>query len=76
MQKSTEKPSLLALRVPGRPSLSDAKKIVLAELGGANWGALEIRIFVGGDESLLLARPANGVYLSREALSLLAAHGR
>ena len=39
-------------------------------------GALEIEIIAGREESLLLARPASGVYLSREALSRLAAHGR
>ena len=66
----------LALRVPGHPALSDAKKLVFAALGGRNWGVLEIEIIAGREESLLLARPASGVYLSREVLSRLAARGR
>ena len=37
---------------------------------------LEIEIIAGREESLLLARPASGVYLSREVLSRLAARGR
>ena len=41
-----------------------------------NWGVLEIEIIAGREESLLLARPASGVYLSREVLSRLAARGR
>lgn len=39
------------------------------------WGVLEIEIIAGREESLLLARPASGVYLSREVLSRLAARG-
>ena len=39
-------------------------------------GVLEIEIIAGREESLLLARPASGVYLSREVLSRLAARGR
>ena len=45
-------------------------------LGNTDWGALEIEIIAGREESLLLARPASGVYISREALSRLASHGR
>ena len=76
MQKNAKSAQALALRVPGHPGLSDAKRLVFAALGGANWGALEIEIIPGREESLLLARPASGVYISREALSRLAARGR
>lgn len=76
MQNKAENERTLALRVPGHPGLSDAKKLVFAALGGRNWGVLEIEIIAGREESLLLARPASGVYLSREVLSRLAAHGR
>ena len=51
-------------------------QLVFAALGGRNWGVLEIEIIAGREESLLLARPASGVYLSREVLSRLAARGR
>lgn len=76
MQKNAENAQTLALRVPGHPGLSDAKRLVFAALGEADWGALEIEIIAGREESLLLARPASGVYISREALLRLAAHGR
>ena len=76
MQKNAKSEQALALRVPGHPDLSDAKRLVFAALGEADWGALEIEIIAGREESLLLARPASGVYLSREALLRLAAHGR
>ena len=76
MQKNAKSAQALALRVPGHPDLSDAKRLVFAALGEADLGALEIEIIAGREESLLLARPASGVYLSREALSRLAAHGR
>ena len=76
MQKNVKSAQALALRVPGHPDLSDAKRLVFAALGEADWGALEIEIIAGREESLLLARPASGVYISREALLRLAAHGR
>ena len=61
MQNKAENERALALRVPGHPGLSDAKKLVFAALGGRNWGVLEIEIIAGREESLLLARPASGV---------------
>ena len=61
MQNKAENERTLALRVPGHPGL---------------WGVLEIEIIAGREESLLLVRPASGVYLSREVLSRLAARGR
>ena len=48
----------------------------LAAAPAENWGVLEIEIIAGREESLLLARPASGVYLSREVLSRLTARGR
>ena len=56
---------------PGLPP-----KIVDASGVDKNWGVLEIEIIAGREESLLLARPASGVYLSHEVLSRLAARGR
>lgn len=76
MEKKAENERAIALRVPGHPALSDAKRLVYAALGGRRWGALEIEIIAGRDESLLLARPANGVYISRDALLRLAALGQ
>lgn len=60
----------------GTRAFRTPKKLVFAALGGRNWGVLEIEIIAGREESLLLARPASGVYLSREVLSRLAARGR
>ena len=76
MQKNAKIERALALRVPGHPGLSDAKRLVFAALGNTDWGALEIEIIAGREESLLLVRPASGVYISREALFRLASHGR
>jgi len=53
MQNKAENERALALRVPGHPGLSDAKKLVFAALGGRNWGVLEIEIIAGREESLL-----------------------
>ena len=47
MQNKAENEQALALRVPGHPGLSDAKKLVFAALGGRNWGVLEIEIIAG-----------------------------
>ena len=58
------------------PAMRAKTRLVFAALGGRNWGVLEIEIIAGREESLLLARPASGVYLSREVLSRLAARGR
>ena len=55
MQNKAENERTLALRVPGHPGLSDAKKLVFAALGGRNWGVLEIEIIAGREESLLRA---------------------
>ena len=50
MQNKAENERALALRVPGHPGLSDAKKLVFAALGGRNWGVLEIEIIAGREE--------------------------
>ena len=76
MQEHTETVRSLALCVPGHPKLSDARRIVFAALGGADWGDLEIEIIAGRSESLLLVRPASGVYISRDVISRLAALGK
>ena len=76
MREHTENVRSLALCVPGHPELPDAKRIVFAALGGADWGSLEIEIIAGRNESLLLVRPASGVYISRDAVSRLAALGK
>ena len=76
MQNKAENERALALRVPGHPGLSDAKKLVFAAHGGSIGGVRDISIFAGREDSLPPARPASGVYLSREVLSRLAARGR
>jgi len=60
-----------ALRVPGRVSDRAAEALVRSRAETAGWGALEIRLFPGARETLLLARPAEGVYISNAALRLL-----
>ena len=47
MQKNAKSERALALRVPGHPGLSDAKRLVFAALGNTDWGALEIEIIAG-----------------------------
>ena len=61
----------VALRVPGRVSDRAAEALIRSRTEAAGWGALEIRLFPGARETLLLARPAEGVYISKAALRLL-----
>ncbi|MBR6115102.1 MAG: hypothetical protein IKQ10_07970 [Oscillospiraceae bacterium] len=62
----------LAVRVPGLPSDDQAEAIVRAALAPRDdWGALEIEIFPGREGTLLLARPARGVYITADALRFL-----
>ena len=62
----------LALRVPGAPDGAEAAELVRAALKGtARWGVLEIDIFRGRGETLLLVRPAAGTYIRPEALRFL-----
>ncbi len=63
----------LALRVPGRPAPTEAETLVRSVLGAGNsWGTLEIELFPGREETLVLAHPATGIYISRDALAYLA----
>lgn len=64
----------LALRVPGQVSDRAAETLIRTRSETAGWGALEIRVFPGVRETLLLARPAEGVYIPEKVLRLLDAH--
>ncbi len=64
----------LALRVPGRVSDRAAESLIRTRAETAGWGVLEIRVFPGARETLLLARPAEGVYIPKKVLRLLDAH--
>ena len=71
-----EQRSWLALRVAGQPEPAEAEALVRAALGaGCIWGTLEIELFPGRKETLVLARPASGIYISRDALAYLAVRG-
>ena len=64
----------VALRLPGRPEAAEAERQVRMALGDdADWGILEIDCFPGRDGTLILARPAEGTYISRDAVRYLAA---
>ena len=63
----------LALRVPGHPDDREALRLVREALDGPDWGALEVEIFPGGQETLLLIRPAAGIYIDERAVRFLAA---
>ncbi|MBO6040839.1 MAG: hypothetical protein J6P58_06475 [Oscillospiraceae bacterium] len=67
-----EKQRCVALRVPGTPDSAAAEALVRSALSGReSWGALEIEIFPGRESTLLLAHPADGVYITKEALRFL-----
>ncbi len=59
------KRNCLALRIAGEP---DARRIRQA---AGSWGALEVEVFPGRGETLLLIHPAEGVYIDRRAAELL-----
>ena len=64
----------LALRVRGVPSGTEAEAIIRRALQEEpGWGALEIEIFPGREDSRLLAHPAEGVYIRRAAVEYLLA---
>ncbi len=65
----------IALWVSGLPDHRRARALVRRALDGADWGALEIEIFPGRDGTLLLAHPAQGVYIEENALRFLAQWG-
>ena len=61
----------VALRVPGQPSRPEMERLARSAAPGAEWGALEVEIFPGREESLLLIHPARGIYISREMIQIL-----
>ena len=62
----------LALLAPGAPDGAEAAELVRHALGeDADWGALEIEMFPGRDGTLLLARPAAGIYIRSAAVRFL-----
>ena len=64
----------LALRLPGQPETAEAERQVRAVLGeDSDWGILEIEFFPGRESTLILAHPAEGMYISRDAVEFLAA---
>ena len=64
----------LALQVQGRPDSAEAARLIRSALQGQpGWGVLEIEIFPGRDGTLLLARPASGVYIREDAVRFLLA---
>lgn len=64
---------ILALRLPGRPEPEEAERQVRAALAEqTDWGVLEIELFPGGEETLVLAHPARGAYIDARAAALLA----
>ena len=64
----------LALRLPGQPEAQEAERQVRAALGEDDqWGTLEIECFPGREGTLVLAHPAEGMYISRDAVRYLAA---
>ena len=66
----------LALRIAGQPEAAEAETLVRAALGGRrSWGTLEIELFPGRKETLVLARPASGIYIKKDALAYLAVRG-
>ena len=68
----SEKQKCVAMRVQGRPDSARAESLVRSDMAGQEaWGALEIEIFPGRESTLLLARPASGVYITKEALRVL-----
>jgi len=63
----------LALQVTGRPGAEEAERLVRSALGtDADWGELEIEVFPGRKDTLLLAHPALGTYISEDAVRFLA----
>lgn len=59
------KRNCLALRIAGEP---DPQRIRQA---AGSWGTLEVEVFPGRGETLLLIHPAEGVYMDRRAAELL-----
>ena len=63
----------LALYVPGRPDVREAARLARDAVGNmGNWGTLEVEMFPGREETLLLIHPAGGIYISESAVRFLA----
>ena len=64
-----------ALCGPGLPCPEQIRRAVAEALGpGTDWGALEIEIFPGREATLLLIRPAGGLYIKEDAVRFLLVH--
>ena len=62
----------LVLLAAGHPGAEEARRLVRSALGeDRDWGALEIEAFPGRDATLLLAHPAAGTYISKDAARFL-----
>ena len=62
----------VALYVPGRPDSREAERLARSAVeDAADWGALEIEMFPGREDTLLLIHPAEGVYIARSAVRFL-----
>ena len=62
----------VAVHVPGRPDPREAEHLARCALSeGEDWGALEVEIFPGREDTLLLIHPAEGVYIDRSAVRFL-----
>ena len=61
-----------AVCVPGRPGTEQIRRAAAEALGpGTDWGTLEIEIFPGREATLLLVRPAGGLYIREDAVRFL-----
>ncbi len=64
---------VLALLLPGLPGPEEAERQVRTALGSdTDWGVLEIELFPGGQETLVLVHPAGGTYIDARAAAFLA----
>ena len=64
----------IALCLPGHPRRREIRKLVQGRTGG--WGAVEIEVYPGAEESFILAHPAGeSMYISAAALRLLLLRG-
>ena len=73
--EKTEDGFCLALRLPGHPKRAEAEAAVRRALGTRTGFVMEIEMFPGRGESLVLAHPAGGqnVYIAEAAVRYLAA---
>ena len=65
-----EKEKYIVLCLPGEPGRREIRKLVRRRCGG--WGAVEVEIYPGAGECLVLAHPVRGgIYISAAALRFL-----